>query len=313
MTEVVVAALGTALALTGVVAALRPRTVSPRAVIEAVYRSQAMAGGLDRRIEKTHEAANREGSFRLVPRPDLVVARVLVAHVENRSQLPAELKGWLTAADRSLEDVVAQMVLGGLCGVAVPLLIMAIAVPGGAHLPLVVPVWVGAAFVITGAIAPVISLRAEARAARRAGRAVVASFLDLVVLCLAGGMGIEGALHASAAVAEDPLSVRLRQRLLLARDSGATPWQALGALGRELGLDELAELAAAVGLAGTEGARIRTTLSAKAASIRQRQLSEAETEANTITERLFLPGTFLLLGFLLFVGYPAVSRILGGF
>jgi hypothetical protein len=32
-----------------------------------------------------------------------------------------------------------------------------------------------------------------------------------------------------------------------------------------------------------------------------------------MTERLFVPGALLLLGFLLFIGYPAFHRILGGF
>jgi hypothetical protein len=32
-----------------------------------------------------------------------------------------------------------------------------------------------------------------------------------------------------------------------------------------------------------------------------------------MTERLFLPGALLLLGFLVFIGYPAVDRILSGF
>ena len=39
----------------------------------------------------------------------------------------------------------------------------------------------------------------------------------------------------------------------------------------------------------------------------------AEAEANALTERLFLPGAFLLVGFLLFVGYPAFTRIASGF
>lgn len=314
MTDVVVAALGASLALTGIVAALRPRRVAPRAVIEAV--SGAKPGGqrLGGHPARSHHAVLDGGrADRRIPRPDVAVARRLVAQIEHRAWLPAELAGWLATADRSLEEVVAQAVLGGMSGIAVPFLVLAITVPEGVHFPLLVPVWAGVVVVLAGAAAPLVALRNEARAARRAGLAVVASFLDLVVLCLAGGMGIEGALHASAAVAEDPLSIRLRQRLLVARDSGETPWQALASLGCELGLDELTELAAAVGLAGTEGARIRATLSAKSASIRRHQLCDAEAEANTITERLFLPSMFLLLGFLLFVGYPAVSRVMGGF
>jgi hypothetical protein len=100
--------------------------------------------------------------------------------------------------------------------------------------------------------------------------------------------------------------------LVLAQDSGETPWDALDRLGRELGLNELTELAAAVGLAGTEGARIRATLAAKAGSIRRHNLASAESEANAVTERLFLPGVFLLVGFLAFVAYPAVARISAG-
>ena len=142
---------------------------------------------------------------------------------------------------------------------------------------------------------------------------VTAAYLDLVVLALAGGMGIEGALHAAAAVAQGDFSSRVVDALELARDAGETPWQALADLGEDLGVPELVELAAAVRLAGTEGARIRNTLAVKAASMRRHELAEVETEANTVTERLFLPGVLLLVGFLVFVGYPAVARITGGF
>ena len=43
------------------------------------------------------------------------------------------------------------------------------------------------------------------------------------------------------------------------------------------------------------------------------KVPEAESAANAMTERLFLPGALLLLGFLVFIGFPAVQRILGGF
>jgi hypothetical protein len=76
---------------------------------------------------------------------------------------------------------------------------------------------------------------------------------------------------------------------------------------------ELVELATTVQLAGTEGARIRQSLTARAASLRRHEQAEAESAANAMTERLFVPGALLLLGFLLFIGYPAFQRILGGF
>ena len=304
------AAIGTALSIIGLIGAVRPRRLSASAVLESAHRPRSEQSSVDLVRSRADGA---DVPARRVLRPDMTIARKLVAYVEERSRVPAEVASWCATADRRLEEVVAQMVLGTLCGVLVPFAIVALDIPTGGHLPTVVPVWAGVSFVLAGAVVPVISLRSEARASRRTARAVISSFLDLVTLCLAGGMGIEGALHAAAGVAQDRLSGRLRQTLSSARDRGETPWQALAALGRELRIDELTELSAAVALAGTEGARIRSTLSAKAASIRRHQLSEAEAEANTITERLFLPGMLLLFGFLLFVGYPAVSKILGGF
>ncbi len=309
MTVVVLAALGTALALTGIMAGLRRRVVSPQTVLEAVHRPAAAISPMSGLGSET----SSDGSRWRIPRPDNVVSRQVVEVIERRGLLPDEIRGWLTTTDRSLEEVMGQIILGALAALVVPLAVVAVTEPMGIHVPVVLPLWVAAAIVVVAAVAPIVSLRSEALMARRAARAVVAMLLDLVVLCLAGGMGVEGALYASASIADDPVAARLRQGLLRARDTGETPWQALSTLGRELRIEELCELSAAIGLAGTEGARVRATLSAKASSIRRHQLADAEAEANTITERLFLPGMFLLLGFLLFVGYPAVARILSGF
>ncbi len=155
-------------------------------------------------------------------------------------------------------------------------------------------------------------LMRRAKERRRHFRSVVGSFVDLVVLSLAGGVGVEGALLAATQISSDWAVNQMGRVLLRARESGASPWEALGRLGRELGVSELEELASSLQLAGTEGARIRQSLSARAVSLRRHEQAEAESSANATTERLFLPGALLLVGFLLFVGYPAFSRILGG-
>ncbi len=80
----------------------------------------------------------------------------------------------------------------------------------------------------------------------------------------------------------------------------------------EIVVPELVELSLAVSLAGTEGARIKSTLAAKAASIRRHELADAEADANTISERLFIPGVLLLIGFMVFIGYPAIARLSSG-
>lgn len=164
-----------------------------------------------------------------------------------------------------------------------------------------------------GAVAMVLArLRHDAEQRRQQATQAVGTYVDLVVLCLAGGMGVEGALDAAARIAEDPFSLRIAAVLDGARHAGRPPWQALAALGTDAGVSELVELAHTVSLAGTEGARIRATLTAKAETLRRRALATAESEANAMTERLFLPGAFLLIGFLMLIGYPALARILSG-
>ncbi len=76
---------------------------------------------------------------------------------------------------------------------------------------------------------------------------------------------------------------------------------------------ELIELSSTLELAGTEGARVRQSLQARAVSFRRHEQADAESTANSATERMFLPGALLLVGFLLFIGYPAFSRVIGGF
>jgi hypothetical protein len=222
----------------------------------------------------------------------------------------------LTAVDLTSTDPEAfatrVLVLAAVCGLT-PFLLWLVASMAGADLPAGAALLLALAAVPGGAALQVSTLLRRAEDRRRHFRVVVGSFVDLVVLGLAGGVGIDGAMHAAAQVTPDWAAQRLGRALSAARDGGTTPWAALEALGRDLGVRELVELSTTVQLAGTEGARIRQSLTARSASLRRHEQAEAESSANAMTERLFLPGALLLIGFLLFIGYPAVHRILGGF
>jgi hypothetical protein len=74
----------------------------------------------------------------------------------------------------------------------------------------------------------------------------------------------------------------------------------------------LSELAASVSLAGTEGAKVRASLAAKAAALRTHQITDAEADAQAATERMSLPVMALFLGFLVFIGFPALTQVLNG-
>jgi len=81
----------------------------------------------------------------------------------------------------------------------------------------------------------------------------------------------------------------------------------------ELGVPELRELAASVALAGEEGAVVGASVAAKATALRTRALAEAEAAAESASERMALPTVMLLVGFVIFIGYPAVAAVLSGF
>lgn len=173
------------------------------------------------------------------------------------------------------------------------------------------PVWAGVAGAAAGFAAPVLRVRAAAETHRAALRAALAALLDLTVISLAGGAGLEQSLDDAASVGNSDAAARIRTTLAQARITRTTPWQALAGLGADTGVAELQQLAATVGLAGAEGAKIRVSLAARAAAMRSRQLTDTEAEAASATERMALPVVGLFAGYLLFIGYPAVAKVLG--
>ncbi len=182
----------------------------------------------------------------------------------------------------------------GLLGIAPPAPILVVAT---------------AAFTVGGFFLPDAVLRDEADRRRRAFRHALSSYLDLVNVILAGGGGIETALHAAAEAGDGWAFAAIRSALDRARLTNRTPWDTFGQLGDELGVDELRELAASVALAGSQGARIRQSLAAKADSLRGHQVAETEASAEAATERMTIPVAVLLFGFLVFVAYPAIHQI----
>ena len=168
------------------------------------------------------------------------------------------------------------------------------------------------ALAAAGFLAPDLGVRAEAAARRADARHALSAFLDLATIALAGGAGIDQALTDAAADGDGWAFRQIRRALAASEAARTPPWDALAQLGAEIGVTDLAELAASVQLAGTEGARIRASLTAKAQALRTRQMSEAEAAAAAATERMSLPVVVLFAGFLLFLAFPAVAHVLTG-
>jgi tight adherence protein C len=302
MTLVVITALGVGVGLVGIVAGVRGQRPSLLQALTNLHVDE----GSTRRLQPPMLHSNGG-------RLDHRAATFIASSVRERRFFDRELRTRLALVDSSLEALCARCVVGSAIGFLLPGLTWIAVAVAGVSVPVLIPFGAGILFGVVGALLPVIELDAESKRARRHAERVICSFLDLVVLGLGGGMGIESALFTAAQLGENAVSRRLVAELSLCRDAGEPPWEALERLGDALGIDELCELAATARLAGTEGARVRTTLAARAASIRRHELANEEAEANALTEKLFVPGAFLLVGFLLFIGYPAFTRIASGF
>jgi tight adherence protein C len=226
------------------------------------------------------------------------------------------LPGRALASDLALlgrppEQLLAEQATAAVTGLLLPPaatgLVAAAGLSAGWQLPALASVLLGAA----GLAAPALAVRQEASTRRAEARQALAAFLDLVVISLAGGAGVEAALTYAAGSGDGYAFTRIRQALEIAQLTRRPPWEPLGELGSELGLAELAELASSLTLAGTQGARVKASLTAKAAAIRARQLADAEAAAQSATERMSLPLVILFAGFLLLIGFPAVAHVIG--
>ncbi|MCP2335228.1 type II secretion system F family protein [Actinomadura rupiterrae] len=219
----------------------------------------------------------------------------------------------LAILQRSPERLLAEKAASLLIGVLLPPALWFLLSLEGVTVAWPVPLWASLAVGAAGFFVPDLALRSQATQRRAAFRQALAAFLDLVVIGLAGGAGVEAALTHAAAAGTGTAFAEIRHALHAAELTRQPPWTGLGALGRQLGVAELVELAATVTLAGTEGAKVRASLSAKATSLRAHQLADAEAAAQAATERLSLPVVLLFAGFLLLLGFPAVAHVLTAF
>jgi Flp pilus assembly protein TadB len=183
---------------------------------------------------------------------------------------------------------------------------------GGVSVPLALPLWASVFLAPVGFLYPSIYLRSSANSRRRSFRHALSSFLDLVAISLSAGRGIDGALNEAARAGDGWAFDQFRDALQRARLLGHTPWSQLASLGDQLDIPELKELAASAELGGAEGARVRASIAAKARSLRLRGLTDVEATAQGASEKMSLPIVGLMLGFIIFLGYPAVTQVING-
>src|SRR6202167_200462 len=81
--------------------------------------------------------------------------------------VPSRVRRDLAVLDRSPERHLAEKVTLALVGLCFAPAIAALLLLGGAHLPLVVPLWASLVFAVVGFVAPDLGIRADAARRRR--------------------------------------------------------------------------------------------------------------------------------------------------
>ena len=162
---------------------------------------------------------------------------------------------------------------------------------------------------VIGALSPWSSIQTEAKARRRDFLLALAAWCDLVSMSLAAGRGLDQSVTTAAQAGERFAFTELRAALNDGAIRGRTAWESLDRLGDELGIADLRELGGTPTLAGEDGAAIREAVATKANTLRERITSETERAAETSTAQMGMPILIVAMGFLVFIGYPAIAAL----
>ena len=248
-----------------------------------------------------------------VGRWDRRVGRLALDHVPALARAAERARADLRVVGRAPEDLVGEMAVYVLFGLGLGPWLGLVTWLVGAPFPVAAAGGLSLAIALVGAVLPWLSLRDRA-AARRAGfsHALVA-YCHVCAMCLAAGRGVEQAMTTAASAGDGWAFTEIRAALHAGHIRKDTPWDALGRLGVELAIDDLAQLASAIALGGTDGASVRHTILTKATTIRERLAAHAEQHTQRATTQMGLPAVALAAGFLVFLGFPAVSVLLDGF
>ena len=216
----------------------------------------------------------------------------------------------LDLVGRTPEAHAAFLAAAALAGFVTPLLLAAIVTWASAT----VATWmVSLGFALGLAAVSVLlviaDLEQRASAASRDLRHQLSAYLDLLTMLLASNQGNEGALRLAADGGDGRLFVELRRRMLEAATAGRPAVTALAALGRDLGVVELIEIAASASLATSQGAPVARSLVAKTESLRSALQAEQEQDARVRTGKITFPLVAMGIVFIILGLYPALVSI----
>lgn len=219
----------------------------------------------------------------------------------------------LRLVDRPLDLHVAYLAVGAGAGFVVPLVLVAAAAAVGVlRVPLAASLLVCIGAAALGVLIVHTDLTGRAAVIEGDLRHQLSAYLNVLTMLLAANHGHEGALKLAAEAGDGRLFVELRRRITESTTAGRPTTTALAALGRDLGVVELVEIAASASLATSQGAPVARSLAAKTETLRASLQADAETDARLRTSKITFPLVAMGLVFMVIGLYPALSSIQQG-
>lgn len=236
----------------------------------------------------------------------LQLAKTLLETVKGEDMV--DLRADLAVTDTSLDDFAIEKArAGAAAGLCVALVVKLAGLLSGGMPLLIVGILAGA----MGYLAPDFELKKKAKARRVEFSRALTSFITLIGSSISGGGGVTTAMSDAVAMGNGWVFDKLRNALDEAALNGTSSWHALDALGCQLQVTALIELAGSLTLAGNSGARVTETLHSRAESSRAKELAEMRSEAEAKSSTLGLPVGLMLIGWVIFLGFPAVASLAG--
>lgn len=303
MTGLIATGAGMGAALFTLIMLLRPPRVDPLVALARIDAAHIRPERVDARTDPTGTAGWAGAQARL----GAATSRQLARHGVRYSTLRQDLALSGQSFDAAMGRKVALAVGGFLLGL---LLYVAVAAATGLGLPAGAPLLFAAALGAVLFAVPDLDARTAARRRRAEFTRALGAYLDWVSLQMSGRAAAAQALPDAARIGEGWPLVLIRHTVTHATRSGQDVWEALSELGERIGVGQLVELGALVALVAHDGAQVRDTLSARAASIRAEELADAEGTAGKRDQSMLLAQVLLGVGFAVFLGYPAVINFL---
>lgn len=181
--------------------------------------------------------------------------------------------------------------------IALPTILVVLSLWSGRELSYVKLYIFGSMFALLGLVGPALFVRAKADRRREQ---IVNGFpdcLDLMLVCVEAGLGLEAALDrvAKEMITSHPLVSNMLATATLRLRAGASREEALRRLAEEAGVDEIRSFSTLLIQSDKLGTSIATTLRVYAAEMRERRRMRAEEKAHRLPVLISIPLVVFML------------------